>query len=130
VLDVDPTGGWVQATEEFKAYVVGLRDDDADADVDAADGGGDDDDGGGGAEMDTEAAAAAADAAVRLRSWAAEGVAEWLSSTLNLPGVADAVLAKGVDGETAAAMDKADWAELGASGIESAKIWAKLQSLP
>ena len=60
----------------------------------------------------------------------AEGVAEWLSSTLNLPGVADAVLAKGVDGETAAAMDKADWAELGASGIESAKIWAKLQSLP
>eukprot|EP01046_Picozoa_sp_COSAG06_P014984 COSAG06_NODE_946_length_11363_cov_6.766602_10_plen_120_part_00 len=119
----------MQATEEFKAYVVGLRDDDADADVDAADGGGDGS--GGGAEMDTEAAAAAAaDAAVRLRSWAAEGVAEWLSSTLNLPGVADAVLAKGVDGETAAAMDKADWAELGASCIESAKIWAKLQSMP
>ena len=119
----------MQATEEFKAYVVGLRDDDADADVDAADGGGDGS--GGGAEMDTEAAAAAAaDAAVPLRSWGAEGVAEWLSSTLNLPGVADAVLAKGVDGETAAAMDKADWAELGASGIESAKIWAKLKSLP
>ena len=116
----------MQATEEFKAYVVGLPDDDADADadVDAADGGG------GGAQMDTKAAAAAADAAVRLRSWGAEGVAEWLSATLNLPGGADAVLAKGVDGETAAAMDKADWAELGASGFESAKIWAKLKSLP
>lgn len=107
----DPTGGWVEATEEFGAYVVGLADEDSDVDVQAN-------------PVTVEEQGATA----RMHTWSVERVAEWLSTTLELPEIAEMVVAQRVDGVTAATMEKGDWRELGASGVESAKIFGYLRS--
>jgi hypothetical protein len=48
---------------------------------------------------------------------------------MKMPAVGAAAEAEDVDGATAAEMDKADWAELGASGIKAAKIVGALKKM-
>ena len=62
-------------------------------------------------------------------SWGVAQFAEWLRSEMKLQGVADAAVDEGVDGMTALEMEKSDWKELGASGIQAAKIVANLKKL-
>eukprot|EP01043_Picozoa_sp_COSAG02_P016591 COSAG02_NODE_734_length_17948_cov_816.410163_1_plen_759_part_00 len=107
-LPADPTGGWVEVTEQFGATVVSTDDDCM--------------------ETSPLQEAAEVEPAV-LMLWSTEQVAEWLTTKLKLPNVAESVLEADVDGETAAGMDKVDWGEHGASGTESAKIYMKLKKL-
>ena len=60
--------------------------------------------------------------------WSVLGVATWLRS-LDLPTVAEAASAEGVDGATALEMDKDDWRELGAAGVKAAKIVGAVKKL-
>ena len=49
---------------------------------------------------------------------------------MKLGDVADAALAEGgVDGAAALMMDKEDWKELGASGVQASKIMSQLNKL-
>ena len=118
-LTADPSGGWVAATAEFGATVESL------------DLGGDDSgmDGVTGMLMQAVAGAAEETVAAVLKTWEVEAVAKWLEETLAIPHVAENVRTKAVDGKTAAAMDKADWRELEATGVESAKIWSSLKAM-
>ena len=56
-------------------------------------------------------------------AWSVAAVDEWLRTTLKLPAVAEAAAAAGVDGASVLEMDKSAWKELGASGLQSAKIF-------
>jgi hypothetical protein len=56
-------------------------------------------------------------------------VRAWLASELGLEEVAAGAEAAEIDGATALEMDKEDWKELGATGIQSAKIVGALKKL-
>ena len=56
-------------------------------------------------------------------------VQAWLASELGLDEVAAGAEAAEIDGATALEMDKEDWKELGATGIQSAKIVGALKKL-
>jgi len=56
-------------------------------------------------------------------------VRAWLASELRLEEVAVGAQAAEIDGATALEMDKEDWKELGATGIQSAKIVGALKKL-
>lgn len=62
-----------------------------------------------------------------LEAWDVPAVSEWITSELGLPGVAAAVTQHAVDGATAAVMLREDWREVGASGLESAKLIAAVK---
>ena len=64
-----------------------------------------------------------------LREWSASQVCRWLANDMQMPGVGAAAEAEDVDGATAAEMGKADWVELGASGIQAAKIVGALKKM-
>ena len=67
--------------------------------------------------------------ALPLEKWDVMAVSEWMTSALGLPEVADAVTRHAVDGATAAVMLREDWREVGASGLESAKLIAAVKKL-
>ena len=64
-----------------------------------------------------------------LEAWDVLAVSEWIVSELGLPGVAAAVTQHAVDGATAAVMLREDWREVGASGLESAKLISAVKKL-
>ena len=59
----------------------------------------------------------------------ASAVRAWLASELRLEEVAVGAQAAEIDGATALEMDKEDWKELGATGIQSSKIVGALKKL-
>ena len=64
-----------------------------------------------------------------LEAWDVAAVSDWINSDMGLAEVADAVTQHGVDGATAAEMLREDWKEVGASGLESAKLTAAVKKL-
>ena len=64
-----------------------------------------------------------------LRDWSSQELGSWLSDAMNLPSLADAAMAEAVDGATAGAMQNADWKELGASGLQAAKVVGALAKM-
>lgn len=56
-------------------------------------------------------------------------LSSWLTRNLGLSAVAAEAQAVEIDGATALEMDKEDWQELGATGIQSAKIVGNLKKL-
>ena len=56
-------------------------------------------------------------------------VAAWLRDKMKMSHVADAAISEEVDGVTAKEMDKPEWKELGASGVQAAKIVGRLKLL-
>jgi len=77
----------------------------------------------------TAAISLASAAPSHLRDWSSEELGSWLSDAMNLPSLADAAMAEGVDGATAGAMQNADWKELGASGLQAAKVVGALAKM-
>eukprot|EP01043_Picozoa_sp_COSAG02_P000457 COSAG02_NODE_8_length_60691_cov_104.994752_23_plen_339_part_00 len=67
--------------------------------------------------------------ALPLEKWDVMAVSEWITAAFGLPEVADAVTRHAVDGATAAVMRREDWREVGASGLESAKLIAAVKKL-
>ena len=74
---------------------------------------------------DAPAPRAAASGAVD--TWDAAAVAAWLTDEIGVPAVAEAAAAAEVDGATAVEMDKEDWKELGATGVQGARIVAEVK---
>eukprot|EP01052_Picozoa_sp_SAG31_P032951 SAG31_NODE_3666_length_4007_cov_11.238741_1_plen_257_part_00 len=56
-----------------------------------------------------------------LENWSSNRVHTWLT-VVELPEVATQALSNRVDGQTATKMDKADWRELGATGVQASRI--------
>ncbi len=96
----------------------------------------------GNAEADGNGSMETSDANVALRThstaeqatqhaaaWDCAKVAAWLRDTLQLLDVAEAVAVAGVDGKSMLAMDKSAWKQLGASGLQSAKIAGEISKL-
>ena len=54
-------------------------------------------------------------------------MAAWLTDEIGVPAVAEAAAAAEVDGATAVEMDKEDWKELGATGVQGARIVAEVK---
>jgi hypothetical protein len=75
------------------------------------------------------AAAGAAAPAAHISHWTAADVRAWLTDTLQLAQVADQAERDGFDGRAAQSMDKQDWRELGASGLQAAKIVGAVKAL-
>ena len=65
-----------------------------------------------------------------VKDWSDQQVAAWLRDAMKLGDVADAASVEGgLDGATALELVRDDWMELGASGLEAAKIVAQLKKL-
>ena len=62
-------------------------------------------------------------------AWDAAALAAWATNALQLPKVGEAIVEAGVDGATALEMLREDWKELGASGLQCAKIMGGLKKL-
>ena len=63
-----------------------------------------------------------------LTEWTAAKLEGWLVE-MGMHAVAASSLQIGVDGATAAEMDKSDWKELGATGVSAAMIIGRLKKL-
>ena len=62
-------------------------------------------------------------------AWDAAALAAWATNALQLPKVGETIVEAGVDGATALEMLREDWKELGASGLQCAKIMGGLKKL-
>ena len=62
----------------------------------------------------------------KVSTWGVNAVQSWLSD-LGLPEIAQIAAMQGVDGATALEMEKADWRELGATGVQSSRITGGLK---
>ena len=60
-------------------------------------------------------------------TWNVGAVQRWLTTNLGLPEIGQNAAIQGVDGATAIEMEKADWRELGASGVQSSRIMGGLK---
>jgi hypothetical protein len=63
------------------------------------------------------------------KSWEKNDVAAWLGEQLGLPVVAAAAAKEGVDGAMALRMAREDWMDIGASGLNAAKIMGAMDRL-
>ena len=78
-------------------------------------------------EPELEEAGAAAPPNRSPATWSTGELCSWLSTTMKLGDVSAAAEAEEVDGATALEMERADWMELGARGVQAAKIVAALK---
>ena len=62
-------------------------------------------------------------------AWDATALAAWATNALQLPKIGEAIVEVGIDGAAALEMLREDWKELGATGIQCAKIMGGLKKL-
>ena len=61
-----------------------------------------------------------------LAQWSASQLSAWVADELKLPGVAAEVARAGIDGDRAQSMEKGDWRAVGATGLQAAKLRARV----
>lgn len=61
-----------------------------------------------------------------LAQWSTAELSAWLADELELPNVAAEVARAGIDGDRAQSMEKSDWRSVGATGLQAAKLRARV----
>ena len=56
-------------------------------------------------------------------------LASWATDALQLPQISEVITEAGIDGATALEMERDDWKELGATGLQCAKVLGGLKKL-
>ena len=64
-----------------------------------------------------------------IATWGAAAVRVWMTSILDLPELGAAAEGERIDGATAVEMDKDDWKELGATGLQAARLVGAVKKL-